>query len=372
MIPISVIIATTLLGLISMVHHCIRSQGDMRNSLTDSSAMTVVTEVPGPAPKVVPLRGEETTRMLSMKQSAEASPDLNNFDLSKRINRVRPNQSAEVLFSMPSVFGPLHSPDPEQPGLKQQQLRAFVNDVCTCNHESVNLQVTYSQSGGTSRTFPVQAGVCSCQRRFFHSDGQNFRPILCHYQVQDALTPGSNTPTFGPIRPCLGKQFFYFGLQTSVGLYEYRAVQARAPATFQYAGPARYFAGDIEPIVSIFTIVICNELSRTPVNLVLTPPPNPGNSWTLLGQKPVYRGGDVCTSVDQRQMDQFASQGFKFYCNYVVNEVSASCGTSDSRLQPWTYDATSTVAALVYCSGAQVPVCSIVRMYDWLRWPVQQ
>jgi len=372
MIPISLIIATTLLGLISMVHHCIRSQGDMRNPFTDSSAMTVVTEVPGPAPKVVPLRGEETTRMLSIKQSAEASPDLNNFHLSQRINVVRPNQSADVLFSMSSVFGPPNTPDPERPGLKQQQLQAFVNDVCTCNHEAVNLHVTYSQRG-VSRIVPVRAGVCSCQHDFFQSNGQNGEPILCQYRVQNALIPGSNRPTFGAIRDCLGRQFLYLRYATTVGLYEYRAVQARAPVTFQYAGPARHVLGRNEPIVSIFTIVICNEFSLTPVNLVVTPLfPNPVHSWTVLGQKPVYREGGVCTSVDHRRLAQLARRGQNLYCNYVVNGVSASCGTPDSRLQPWTYDTTSNVAAFVTCSGAEVPVCSIARMYDWLRWSVHQ
>lgn len=205
--------------------------------------------------------------------------------------------------------------------------------MCACNHQATAIffsveAVTGTTVIGFAGWTGVNSGSCGClQRDVFRHLGNGFT-LLCKFRV------GNNN---GPGTPCLGRSFVYNHMAPFVGHHEYRPVQANAPVTFQYVGPARCYGGLREPILTVFTIIMCNEISTTPVNLVVTPQlrHDPQNSWSVSGQDPVSRGGKrVCTSLDQTQLVQNAREGQTLYCNFIADGFMIRCNYENFRLEP--------------------------------------
>lgn len=253
--------------------------------------------------------------------------------------------------------------------LPARQLQTYaVNNVCVCNYEATEIffEIENFLKDYSSGRIGVNPRSCRCLPPGSLRIVGLLRDLVCHFQVGNVNAPRT---------PCLGRIFIANYLSPLVGLYEYRPVQARAPVTFQYAGPATYVGEYAEPIVTVFNVVICNYVSTTPINVVVTPQAlnHPQNVWSVSGQHFVSSGGDhKCTSLDPRQLLQHAREGQTLYCSIVdVNGRMATCGARLGH-RFWTYSPSSTVTGLVGCGGGQVPICSVTRRYDWLRSPVQQ
>jgi len=351
--PNLVIVATTLLGLVSLVHLSIHDNGLAVLPVTSTDIRQPVNAIMGEG---------ELIRKLSTNQSQ--------FRRSENVAQgMIPNQSVDVLMQLPSIMNAFPAKQyPKQQRPPDRLPPPPVNSVCVCNYETT--QILFSVSGANGWRYPsptptswvpLNPQSCRCLPRSAFRQAPEGSTILCNYLVG----PGPRRPGI----PCLGRNFEYRSQSLYVGAYEYRPVQANAPITFQYAGLARYVADNQAPILTVFIVIFCNEMSTTPVNFHIRPQPR---TWSLSSQTPVHVGGSACTSVNGRQFLNLVTEGQALYCSYEVNGQAFDCGPSNSGLHPWIYSQSSNVAAYVRCSGGAVPICSVAPMNEWFRWPVHR
>jgi len=277
------------------------------------------------------------------------------------IGQLMVNGSDQILAQLPPELALLNISHLTRSnfGKRQQRRGASVPTICFCNHVQTVIIVTVGQGRWRqpARSSPVGNGQCFCfAESAFHRNAWHGERILCSYQI-------ANEHPF----PCAGARYFVWNRYTSlVGHYEYRATHAGAPSEFKYAGPARFVGNNMEPILAIFSVVICNQFSDTPVDLIVAPrlynPP-----WSAHGQASVSKRHS-CTALHHYQIAGNAIHGQQLYCLYVANGASYTCGGPNSLL-PWRYSALSEVAAYVVCeSGSPVPVCTVASMKKWMRW----